>query len=108
MKNTTINIEEAIQTINKQNKRIEELCLERERMNKNLMDIRNCVVIDERIYRDLITENYKLLYLVGKAKNIFSEIKIKIEYTNFEMVNDNRKLMKYLSEIMQLMEDYDE
>lgn len=33
MKDTTINIEEAIQTINKQNKRIEELCLEIERLN---------------------------------------------------------------------------
>ena len=77
-------------------------------MNRNLIDIRNCVVIDEHIYRDLITENYKLLYLIEKAKDIFSEIKIKIEYTNFEMVNDTEKLMKYLSEIMQLMEDFED
>ena len=33
MKDTTINIEETIQTINKQNKRIEELCLEIKRLN---------------------------------------------------------------------------
>ena len=36
MKNTTINIEEAIQTINKQNKRIEELCLEIERLTRRI------------------------------------------------------------------------
>ena len=39
MKNTTINIEEAIQTINKQNKRIEELCLEIERLNNIINDL---------------------------------------------------------------------
>ena len=39
MKNTTINIEEAIQTINKQNKRIEELCLEIERLNNIINEI---------------------------------------------------------------------
>lgn len=77
-------------------------------MNRNLIDIRNCVIIDEHIYRDLITENYKLLYLVGKAKDIFSEIKIKIEYTSFDEVNDTEKLMKYLSEIMQLMEEFED
>lgn len=77
-------------------------------MNRNLIDIRNCVVIEEHIYRDLITENYKLLYLVGKAKDIFSEIKIKIDYTSFDDVNDTEKLMKYLSEIMQLMEEFED
>ena len=35
MKDTTISIEETIQEINKQNKRIEELCLEIERLNEN-------------------------------------------------------------------------
>ena len=39
MKNTTINIEEAIQTINKQNKRIEELCLEIERLNNIINEL---------------------------------------------------------------------
>ena len=73
-------------------------------MNKTLIDIRNCVIIDECIYRDLIIDSIKL----GKARDIFSEIKIKIEYTNFEMVNDTEKLMKYLSEIMQLMEDFED
>ena len=77
-------------------------------MNINLKEFKNCVIIDEYIYRDLITDNYKFRELVEKAKDIFSEIKIKIEYTNFEMVNDTEKLMKYLSEIMQLMEDFED
>lgn len=77
-------------------------------MNINLKEFKNCVLIDECIYRDLITDNYKLRELFEKAKDIFSDIKIKIEYTSFDMVNDTEKLMKYLSEIMQLMEDYEE
>lgn len=43
MKNTTINIEEAIQTINKQNKRIEELCLEIERLNNTIKGLDNTI-----------------------------------------------------------------
>ena len=43
MKNTTINIEEAIQTINKQNKRIEELCLEIERLNNIIKEVREYI-----------------------------------------------------------------
>ena len=52
MKNTTINIEEAIQTINKQNKRIEELCLEIERLNNIINEIKK-YCIDEK--EDLIS-----------------------------------------------------
>lgn len=39
MKDTTISIEETIQEINKQNKRIEELCLEIERLNNIINEI---------------------------------------------------------------------
>ena len=43
VKDTTINIEETIQTINKQNKRIEELCLEIERLNNIIKEVREYI-----------------------------------------------------------------
>ena len=61
MKNTTINIEEAIQTINKQNKRIEELCLEIERLNNiiNQADAKNLELIQRinKIYDVIENKN---------------------------------------------------
>ena len=54
MKNTTINIEEAIQTINKQNKRIEELCLEMERLNKRIITLEETIrIANNNVLKDI-------------------------------------------------------
>lgn len=67
MKNTTINIEEAIQTINKQNKRIEELCLEIERLNKQLQ-----LISDEFLKYDW--ENSSKEQIIFQLKNLYNFI----------------------------------
>ena len=61
MKDTTINIEETIQELNKQNKRIEELCLEIERLNNiiNQADAKNLKLIQRinKIYDVIENKN---------------------------------------------------
>ena len=43
MKDTTINIEETIEELNKQNKRIEELCLDIERLHSIIKEVREYI-----------------------------------------------------------------
>ena len=72
MKNTTINIEEAIQTINKQNKRIEELCLEIERLHSIIKEVRE--YIQDRYDGEVLTHTFdkdnvgELLEILGSEK----------------------------------------
>ena len=64
MKNTTINIEEAIQTINKLNKRIEELCLEIERLNNIINELEDRI---EKAIKYIEDTSYKSYFSMLQA-----------------------------------------
>lgn len=58
MKDTTINIEETIQELNKQNKRIEELCLEIERLNNIINELEKYCIEEIEDYSKEIKSQY--------------------------------------------------
>ncbi len=76
MKDTTINIEETIQEINKQNKRIEELCLEIEKLNNIIKEAIEYLKVygwydddNGRIYGDLNDDECtELLDILNKGE----------------------------------------
>ena len=58
-------------------------------MNIDLKELKNCVIIDEWIYRDIILDNYKLREIIEKEKDKFF------------------KITNYLEEILKMTKEHD-
>ena len=86
--NTTINVEETIQTINKQNKRIEELCLEIEKLKEDIEAISASHFSVFKRYEDYKSRNKKAIEYIKEWQSF--------PHTNGSTHNELRNLLNIL------------